>query len=70
MGITPLTSPWVIGWVDSFRNVYARTGMNLVQSIVVVAVAMAQQGWRGALRQVETTRGSDQPRPPNDSIGD
>jgi len=41
-----LMSPFVISCVDIFRNAYARTGMNLVQSIVVSIVAIGQHGWR------------------------
>lgn len=44
-------SPFVIGCVDAFRDAYARTGMNLVQSIVVVIVAMGQHGWRAVSRR-------------------
>jgi hypothetical protein len=38
IALTHLTSPFVAGCVDSFRDAYVRTGMNLVQSIVVVVV--------------------------------
>jgi hypothetical protein len=41
-----LMSPFTISCVDSFRDAYARTGMNLTQSLVVFAVAMAQKMWR------------------------
>ena len=41
-------SPFVMGCVDAFRNAYAQTGMNIVQSMVVFAVAIGQQGWRKA----------------------
>jgi hypothetical protein len=44
-------SPFVIGCVDSFRDAYARTGMNLVQSIAVVIVAIGQHGWRTLWRR-------------------
>ena len=37
--------------LDSFRDAYARTGMNLVQSIVVFAVAMGQKAWEVVSRQ-------------------
>jgi hypothetical protein len=41
-----LMSPFVIGCVDSFNDAYARTGMNLAQSIIVVVVSIGQRGWR------------------------
>ena len=44
-------SPFVIGCVDSFRDAYTRTGMNLAQSIVVFIVAMGQHGWRTLSRR-------------------
>jgi len=44
-------SPFVIGCVDSFRDAYARTGMNLAQSIAVVIVAIGRQGWRTLWRR-------------------
>jgi len=31
--------------MDSFRSAYVRTGMNLAQSIVVVAVDLARRTW-------------------------
>ena len=51
MVLARLMSPLVIGWVDSFNDAYARTGMNLVQSIVVFVVAMGQRGWRTLSRR-------------------
>jgi hypothetical protein len=36
----------VISCMNSFREAYAGAGMNLVQSMVVVAVAMAQSAGR------------------------
>jgi hypothetical protein len=39
-------SPFVIGCVDAFRDAYARTGMNLLQSIAVVAVGAVRWGGR------------------------
>jgi hypothetical protein len=41
-----LMSPFVVECVDSFRDAYSRTGMNLAQSMVVLAVAMSQHIWR------------------------
>jgi hypothetical protein len=41
-----LMSPFVIGCVDAFRDAYARTGMNLLQSIAVVAVGGVRWGGR------------------------
>jgi len=49
-------SPFVIGCVDSFRDAYARTGMNLVQSVVVVVVSMGQRGWRMFSRRKSVSR--------------
>jgi hypothetical protein len=31
-------SPFVISCVEAFRDAYTRTGMNLVQSVVIVVV--------------------------------
>jgi hypothetical protein len=45
-------SPFVIGCVDSFRDAYSRTGMNLAQSIVVVIVGLGQHGWRTLSRRM------------------
>jgi hypothetical protein len=39
-------SPFVTSCVGAFRDAYARTGMNLVQSIVLVAVGAVQWGGR------------------------
>lgn len=39
-------SPFVTSCVDAFRDAYARTGMNLVQSMVVVAVGAVRWGGR------------------------
>jgi hypothetical protein len=44
-----LMSPFIVSCVNSFRDAYARTGMNLVQSIIIVVVGIAQGGGR-ALR--------------------
>jgi hypothetical protein len=44
-----LMSPFIVSCVNSFRDAYARTGMNLVQSIIIVVVGIAQWGGR-ALR--------------------
>jgi hypothetical protein len=46
IAIARLMSPFVIGCVDSFREAYSRTGMNLAQSIVMFVVAIGQHGWR------------------------
>jgi hypothetical protein len=46
IAVARLMSPLVISCVDSFRDAYTRTGMNLVQSLCIVVVAMARQGWR------------------------
>jgi hypothetical protein len=35
-----------ISCVDSFRDAYARTGLNLIQLAFVFAVVIGQQGWR------------------------
>jgi hypothetical protein len=37
--------PFLISCVDSFRDAYERTGMNLAQSVIVFAAGMAQKGW-------------------------
>jgi hypothetical protein len=37
---------FILACVDSFRNAYIRTGMNLMQSIVVTAIEAGRQGWR------------------------
>ena len=39
-------SPFVVGCVDAFRDAYARTGMNLAASMIMVAVAAGQRTWR------------------------
>jgi hypothetical protein len=43
-------SPFVSDCVDSFRDAYASTGMNLIQSCVVFIVAIGQLGWRALAR--------------------
>jgi hypothetical protein len=43
-------SPFVISCVEAFRDAYARTGMNLVQSVVIVAVGIVQRGGRKLMR--------------------
>jgi len=56
-------SPFVMSCVDSFRDAYARTGMNLVQSIVVVAVGAVRWGGRklGEDRRKRTEKGKNAP---------
>jgi hypothetical protein len=39
-------SPVIEQCAESFRDAYARTGMNLTQSIAVLIVAAAQRVWR------------------------
>jgi hypothetical protein len=36
---------FLVVFVDSFRNAYVRTGMNLTQSLVMFAVDLARRGW-------------------------
>jgi hypothetical protein len=37
---------FILACVDSFRNAYVRTGMNLIQSIVVTMIEAGREGWR------------------------
>jgi hypothetical protein len=39
-------SPFVVGCLDSFRDAYSSTGMNLTQSMFVVVVAVGQHIWQ------------------------
>jgi hypothetical protein len=41
-----LMSPFVVACVDAFRDAYARTGMNLAQSMAMFVVAAGQRLWR------------------------
>jgi hypothetical protein len=43
MALARLTSPFVAGCVNSFRDTYARTGMNLIQRMAVLAVALGRE---------------------------
>jgi len=45
-----LMPPFVIGCVDSFRDTYAGTGMNLMQSIAVVVVSLVMRAGRALKR--------------------
>jgi hypothetical protein len=48
LGASPparLASSLLDALMDSFRSAYIRTGMNLAQSIVVVAVDLARRTW-------------------------
>jgi hypothetical protein len=44
-----------IVFADSFREAYVRTGMNLMQSILLCTVDVGRRGWRAV-------RGADAPR--------
>jgi hypothetical protein len=50
IALAHLTSPFVAGCVDSFRDTYARTGMNLIQTMAVLAIAMGRRGWQALSR--------------------
>jgi len=50
MALAHLTSPFVAGCVDAFRDTYSRTGMNLIQTMAVLAIAMARRGWQALSR--------------------
>jgi hypothetical protein len=39
---------FLISGLDSFRDAYVRTGMNLVQSMVVMMIEAGRQAWRVA----------------------
>jgi len=41
-------STFALVLADSFRDAFARTGMNLAQSVVVVALELGRRGWRAA----------------------
>jgi len=50
-----------IVFADSFREAYVRTGMNLMQSIVLCSIDVGRRGWRavcggGARRSPRPTR--------------
>jgi hypothetical protein len=44
--LAQLISPAISVCAESFRDAYARTGMNLMQSIALLIVVAAQRGWR------------------------
>jgi hypothetical protein len=46
IALAHLTSPFVAGCVNSFRDTYTRTGMNLIQTMAVLAVALGREGVR------------------------
>jgi len=56
IAIARTISPLVMSCMDSFRDAYARTGMNLMQSIVVVSVGILQRAGR-ALKRPAPRRG-------------
>jgi hypothetical protein len=37
---------FILACVESFQNAYVRTGMNLMQSIVVTVIEAAREGWK------------------------
>jgi hypothetical protein len=41
-----MMSPFVLRCLASFGEAYSLTGMNIVQSIVLVIVAAVSSGWR------------------------
>jgi len=43
---TTLIGAAFIVFADSFREAYVRTGMNLVQSIVLCSIDVGRRGWR------------------------
>jgi hypothetical protein len=47
---------FILACVDSFRDAYVRTGMNLMQSMVVVGVGAARLVWRGLLNRASGIR--------------
>ncbi|PYR37645.1 MAG: hypothetical protein DMF93_17575 [Acidobacteria bacterium] len=59
-----LVSSLLDALMDSFRSAYVRTGMNLAQSIVVVAIDLARRGWTYArhTRVAITSAGADTSR--------
>jgi len=46
LALAQLISPLIDACAQSFRDAYALTGMNLMQSIALLIVAAAQRGWR------------------------
>jgi hypothetical protein len=44
--VARLISPFIVSCIDSFRDAYERTGMNLAQSIVLFMVATTQRAWK------------------------
>jgi hypothetical protein len=50
MALAHLTSPFVAGCVNAFRDTYSRTGMNLIQTMAVLAIAMGRRGWQALSR--------------------
>jgi hypothetical protein len=53
LAIARVVSPFILSCVGSFQDAYAHTGMNLVQSIVVIVMRIGQRGWRALSRQAE-----------------
>jgi hypothetical protein len=58
-------SPIAISCVDSFRDAYARTGLNLIQSVFLFAVMIGQQGWRALSARGRGVRVLTERRPRN-----